>query len=134
MYNAQTLQRPHTPQADLSRCAMETPDFIRSMNRARHAMRQAELSLKPFGNVAPDLYQAKIHCRDAIKELAMTLVTQLSSMTPGQLRAKLSDPDPIQLHDWHITAEDYRASIRLVLIIDDERHESHPNARAQRGN
>jgi len=54
---------------DLSRCAIETPDFVRSMTRARHLMREAELALKPFGTTAPNPNQARKMLRDAIKEL-----------------------------------------------------------------
>jgi hypothetical protein len=54
---------------DLSRFVIETPDFVRSMTRARHLMREAELALKPFGSKAPNPKQARKILRDAIKEL-----------------------------------------------------------------
>ena len=58
-----------TPNTDLTRCVIETPDFVRSMTRARHLMREAELALKPFGNKPPNKDQARKILRDAIKEL-----------------------------------------------------------------
>lgn len=54
---------------DLSRCAIETPDFVRALTRARHLMRQAELARKPFGNNPPDPKESRKILRDAIKEL-----------------------------------------------------------------
>lgn len=53
----------------------------------------------------------------------MSLLTHLATLTPTQLRAQLSDPDPVQLHDWNVTVHDYRASIRLVLIAKDTRYD-----------
>lgn len=54
---------------DLTRCVIETPDFVRAMTRARHLMRQAELVRKPFGNNPPDPKVSRKILRDAIKEL-----------------------------------------------------------------
>ena len=58
-----------TPNTDLTRFVIETPDFVRSMARARHLMREAELALKPFGNKPPNKTQARKILRNAIKEL-----------------------------------------------------------------
>lgn len=54
----------------------------------------------------------------------MTLLTHLSTLTPGQLRAQLKEPDPVQLHDWHVTPEHYKAAIRVALIEKDTRYDT----------
>jgi hypothetical protein len=63
-----------TPNTDLTRFVIETPDFVRSMTRARHLMREAELALKPFGSKAPNPKQARKMLRGAIKELRRAAV------------------------------------------------------------
>lgn len=56
----------------------------------------------------------------------MTLLTHLSILPPATLRAQLREPDPVQLHDWHVTAAHYKAAIRLTLIALDRRCEMEP--------
>jgi hypothetical protein len=53
----------------------------------------------------------------------MTLLTHLSTLTPTQLRAQLIDPDPVQMHDWHVTADAYKAAVKVALIEKDKRYD-----------
>jgi len=42
-----------TPNTDLTRFVIETPDFVRSMTRARHLMREAELATSHQTKIKP---------------------------------------------------------------------------------
>lgn len=53
----------------------------------------------------------------------MTLLTHLSTLTPAQLRGQLREPDPVQLHDWHVSAEHYKAAVRVAIIAKDKRYD-----------
>ena len=50
----------------------------------------------------------------------MTLVIHLSRLTPTQLRSQLGDPDPVELHARHVTAENYKAAVRQALTEKDK--------------
>lgn len=47
----------------------ETPDFVRSIARAKHLIREAELSLKPFGHMPPNKHNARAKLELAAREL-----------------------------------------------------------------
>lgn len=47
----------------------ETPTFVRRLARARHLLKEAELSLKPFGAKPPETAGARQALRLAIREL-----------------------------------------------------------------
>lgn len=53
----------------------------------------------------------------------MSLLSHLATLTPTQLRAQLRDPDPVQLHDWNVTADHYKAAVKVALIAKDTRYE-----------
>ena len=53
----------------------------------------------------------------------MSLLTYLDTLTPTQLRRQLVEPDPVQLHDWHVTAEAYKDAVRVALIEKDTRYD-----------
>ena len=54
----------------------------------------------------------------------MTLLTHLATLTPAQLRTQLRDPDPVQLHDWNVKPDTYKAAVRLAIIAKDKRYDS----------
>lgn len=47
----------------------ETPAFVRSIARAKHLIREAELSLKPFGHTPPNKHDARAKLKLAVREL-----------------------------------------------------------------
>jgi hypothetical protein len=51
----------------------ETPTFVRAIARTRHLLKEAELSLKPFGAKAPETAGARQALRLAIRELESAL-------------------------------------------------------------
>jgi len=53
----------------------------------------------------------------------MSLPVYLDTLTPTQLRRQLVEPDPVQLHDWHVTAEAYKDAVRVALIEKDKRYD-----------
>jgi len=53
----------------------------------------------------------------------MSLLAHLQTLTPAQLRAQLREPDPVQMHDWHVTAEAYKDAVRVALIAKDTRYD-----------
>jgi len=53
----------------------------------------------------------------------VSLLSHLATLTPTQLRAQLRDPDPVQMHDWHVTADAYKAAVKVALIAKDTRYE-----------
>jgi hypothetical protein len=53
----------------------------------------------------------------------MTILFYLDTLTPTQLRGELRDPDPVQLHDWHVTAEAYKDAVKVALIAKDRRYD-----------
>ena len=53
----------------------------------------------------------------------MSLLLHLSTLTPTQLRGQLREPDPVQLHDWNVTADHYKAAVKVALIAKDTRYD-----------
>jgi hypothetical protein len=53
----------------------------------------------------------------------VTLLTYLATLTPTQLRAQLREPDPVQMHDWNVTAHHYKAAVKVALIAKDRRYD-----------
>ena len=54
----------------------------------------------------------------------MTLHIHLATLTPAQLRNQLREPDPVQLHDWNVKPDTYKAAIRLAIIAKDKRYDA----------
>ena len=54
----------------------------------------------------------------------MSLHIYLATLTPTQLRNQLRDPDPVQLHDWNVKPDTYKAAVRLAIIAKDTRYDA----------
>jgi hypothetical protein len=50
----------------------------------------------------------------------MTLTISLTRHTPATLRRLLVAPDPVDLHDWNLTPDAYKAAVRDALAKQQE--------------
>lgn len=67
-------------------------------------------------NVTPATYHLIHHLYGVI---TMILITYLASFTPSRLRLQLTAPDPVELHDWNVTKEQYTTAVLSALKLQD---------------
>ena len=53
----------------------------------------------------------------------MTLTLSLTRHTPTHLRRLLVNPCPVDLHDWNVKPEQYKAAVRDALAKQQEEWE-----------
>lgn len=45
------------------------------------------------------------------------LLCRLRQQSPSWLRNQLTEPDPVMLHDWHVTKTQYETCVRDALRL-----------------